>query len=228
MRKDLAKLTTESSRVGGYGKIKYSGRVRINHDSDHDYLDEFGGFRSSARHRQNSRYGGGHIDNKSFTDVLSPLIGAIRKNINRPWDDVYSEFCEVLDRRGVSGYHIWTHLMQEVVTKTELGIDGKVYEKPTRYSWRRGPVTGFYVHPVSGLLLYRPDDRRSRREPPMSDIKVPGENKQVYRKVDGNWFRVEVKKIKTWWPYNEEELIIKMKSANRKEIAWIKKQTGAQ
>src|SRR5271156_1602451 len=105
MRADLAKLTTEKERVGAKGKCfktKYRGRVKAHPDPDHDYPKEYGGFRSSARRR--------HWEHKEFTDVLSPLYGAIRKNVGRPWDDVYSEFCKVLDRRSVSGHHIWTHL----------------------------------------------------------------------------------------------------------------------
>lgn len=217
MRKDLAKLTTESSRAGGYGKIKYGGKARINHDPEHDYLDEFGGYRSSARLR--------HMEYKSFTDVLNPLRGAVRKNLGRPWNDVFSEFCAVLDRRGVSGYHIWTHLMQEVAVNTYLGVDGKVYEKPNKHTWysRMRPVEGFYVHPVSGLLRWA-DREIGPRMKARPEIKVPGEKKQVFRKVDGLWFRVEIAKVKTWWPYKEEEVVKKMKSCNRKEIRWIESQ----
>lgn len=85
---------------------KYGGNVRVNPDREHDYPEEYGGFRSSSRNRQ--------ANAKGFSDFLSPLRGAIRKSIGRPWDDVFGEFCETLDRRGLSGYHIWTHLMWEV------------------------------------------------------------------------------------------------------------------
>jgi len=105
VRRDLAKCTTERPRHGRSWAItkKYGGSVRVNPDREYDYPEEYGGFRSSARNRQ--------INAKGFSDFLSPLRGAIRKNIGRPWDKVFGEFCEALDRRGLSGYHIWTHLM---------------------------------------------------------------------------------------------------------------------
>lgn len=152
MRADLAKCTTERERRGAKGKCfktKYRGRVRVHPDPEHDYLDESGGFKSSSRRS--------HWEHKEFSDVLNPLRGAIRNNIGRPWDKVFSEFCQVLDRRGVSGYHIFTHLMQEVETKTYIGEDGKIYEKVSRYSFRNEPleVSGFYVHPITGILCYK-------------------------------------------------------------------------
>ena len=99
MREDLAKCTTEHPRAGARGKCyktHYGGKVEIHPDPDHDYLNEFGGYRSSARRR--------HWNYKEFTDVLAPLRGNLRANLGRRWDDVYSEFCQVLDRRGLSGY----------------------------------------------------------------------------------------------------------------------------
>lgn len=148
MRRDLAKCTTERPRHGRSWAItkKYGGRVKVNPDLEHDYPDEYGGFHSSSRNRQ--------VNAKDFSDFLSPLRGAIRKNVGRPWDRVFGEFCEALDRRGLSGYHIWTHLMWEVETNTFLGEDGEVYERPA-FGGLPSKVDGFYVHPLTGLLLYR-------------------------------------------------------------------------
>ena len=100
MRRDLTKCTTERPRHGRSWAItkKYGGSVRVNPDREYDYPEEYGGFHSSSRNRQ--------INAKGFSDFLSPLRGAIRKNIGRPWDKVFGEFCETLDRRGLSGYHI--------------------------------------------------------------------------------------------------------------------------
>ncbi len=148
MRQDLAKCTTERPRHGRSWAItkKCGGSVRVNPYRDFDYPEEYGGFRSSSRNRQ--------INAKDFSDFLSPLRGAIRKNIGRPWGKVFGEFCEALDRRGLSGYHIWTHLMWEVETNTFLGEDGQVYERPA-FGGSPSKVDGFYVHPLTGLLLYK-------------------------------------------------------------------------
>lgn len=149
MRSDLAKCTTEHERAGGYGKIKYGGKVRIHPDPDHNYPNEFGGFRSSARLRHTRN----KAEYKEFTDVLGPLRGAIRKNVGHKWDAVFSEFCRVLDRRSLSGYHIWTHLMREVQTKTFLE-DGVLMEQLPY--WGSRAVDGFSVHPVTGILYHTP------------------------------------------------------------------------
>jgi hypothetical protein len=219
MRSDLAKCTTEHERAGGYGKIKYGGKVGIHPDPDHDYPDEFGGFRSSARHR--------HTRNKTeyreFTDVLGPLRGAIRKNVGRKWDAVFSEFCRVLDRRSLSGYHIWTHLMQEVQTKTFLE-NGVVMEQLPY--WGSRPVDGFCVNPVTGILCHTQRDswnalwRRRRAAMKPAPIPVPGMEGWNYQKIDGLWFRIK-HETPSDTRSNVEQAIIAKRSANRKEIAWI-------
>jgi hypothetical protein len=219
MRRDLAKCTTERPRYGSSRAItkKYGGSVRLNPDREHDYPEEYGGFRSSSRNRQ--------ANAKSFSDLLSPLRGAIRKNIGRPWDKVFGEFCEALDRRGLSGYHIWTHLMWEVETNTLLGEDGDVYEWP-RYGGLPSKVNGFYVHPLSGLLLYKKPMRfRRLKNTPQPEIPVPKNDPQVYRRIDGLWFRCLINvEIRDYRPYRTEEVVRRVKSASRKEIARIEAQ----
>jgi len=133
-------------------------------------------------------------------------VGAIRKNIGRPWDKVFGEFCDTLDRRGLSGYHIWTHLMWEVEMSTFLGEDGEIYGRPV-YGGRPSNVDGFYVHPINGLLLYREPRRFQRpKQKQRPEIPVPGNEPQVYRKIDGLWFRcvinVEILSIR---PYRTQK-----------------------
>ncbi|UWZ85832.1 hypothetical protein [Occallatibacter riparius] len=215
----MAKCTTERPRHGRSWAItkKYGGSVRVSPDREHDYPEEYGGFRSSSRKRQ--------INPKGFSDFLSPLRGAIRKNVGRPWDKVFGEFCEALDRRGLSGYHIWTHLMWEVETKTFIGEDGEVYGRPA-FGGRPSKVDGFFVHPLTGLLLYKQPRRfRPLKNTARSDIPVPENEPQVYRRIDGLWFRCLVNvEIRNLRPYRTEVVVRRVKSASRKEIAWIEAQ----
>lgn len=221
MREDLAKCTTERGRVGAKGKCfktKYRGKVKIHPDTDHEYLNEYGGFRSSARHR--------HWESKSLTDVLNPLIGNIRKNLGRPWDKVYSEFCQVLDRRGVSGYHIWTHLMQEVITNTFLE-EGKIYEI-SRFG-NSSEVSGFYVHPITKLLRYKEPDRswrhqRKQTKPP--ELAVPGLDGWTYEQFDEIWFRCKAEKQEPLYENDYYPYVNFKRQASKKEISWIKAQLG--
>jgi hypothetical protein len=223
MRSDMAKCTTERERAGGYGKFKYGGRVRIHPDPDHDYPNEFGGFRSSARYR--------HTRNKThykeFTDVISPLRGAIRKNLGRKWDAVFSEFCRVLDRRSLSGYHIWTHLMQEVQTYTFLEKDVVMEQAP--YSSTCRVVDGFYVHPVTGILCHAQREswktrwRTKRAAMKPAQIPVPGMDGWNYQKINDLWFRFKCV-THTDLSGKVTQVILAKRSANRKEITWINQQ----
>lgn len=219
MRSDLAKCTTERERAGGRGKCwktKYGGKVRISPDPDDDYLNEHGGYRSSARRRQ--------YNHKSFTDRLGALKGNLRVNLGRLWDDVYSEFCEVLDRRGISGFHIWTHLRDEVSINTFMD-DGKVYEKGRRY-FREREVTGFYVHPVTGILCYKAYERWRYRAPiGTPKIPVPGDEAWTYRAFEGIWFRYREVVRKTSW--GSVYLEVFKRQANKKEVAWIRQQLAS-
>lgn len=175
MRNDLAKVVTESPRFGsGHGSTKHGGRVRVVNDPEHLYEDEFGGFRSSGSRRQ--------LHSKTLSDFLSPIEGILHKNCGRPWNDVYSEFCEFLDRSSVSGIHIFGHVMDYVkVSGIYEGEDGNVYQyqagvNDTRFSMEYNSTTrkyfyvpnpkgtlwlacdtiytGFYAHPRTGILTY--------------------------------------------------------------------------
>jgi hypothetical protein len=237
MRPDLAKCTTESYRRGrGYAhlyKMKFGGKVAVDPDPEDDYLNEYGGFHSSARHR--------HWESKDFTDRLGALKGNLRKNLGRRWDEVFSEFCRLLDRRSLSGYHIWTHLQQEVEMKTFMS-GGKVYAV-SRYGGTEYEASGFYVHPVTGILEYKESRwvhiRRRRREKAKHKIPdfflMPGKEEWTYRQFDGRWYRCKL--VGTEWVvmvvrersrYRPEETgVVEVpkylkRSCNKKELAWIR------
>jgi hypothetical protein len=57
------------------------------------------------------------------------------------------------------------------------------------------------------------------------EIPVPGNEPQVYRRIEGLWFRCLVNvEISTFSPYYKQEVVRRVKSASRKEIAWIETQ----
>ena len=221
MRKDLAKCVTETYRssagsVEQIYKIKRGGRVRVHPDPEHDYENEHGGFHSSSRNRQKG--------DKSFGDKLGALRGNLHANVGRPWDDVFSEFCNVLDRRSNAGYHIWTHLQLEVSTKTFMH-NGVVCEWPRGWVREPSPVDGFYVHPVTGILEYKEPERinwrywkeRNRKK---ITIPVPGDEGWHYEQINGLWFRV--KPMEVYDPYGKPSNSGSIKrSCNRREIALL-------
>lgn len=185
MRPDLAKLTTEKPRAGGEMAKAFKrslGNVKVVNDDDHEYDNEFGGFHSSARRR--------HKEYKELTDKLSPIKGVLRKNCGRPWDKVYSELSQVLDRRSVAGIHIFSHVLDYVDRNTYMK-DGQVF---ARSRWgTECPVepsfsVSFYVHPITGLLLQA--KRKSRYT--ISKVDNPDlillEDGNAFEKIDGVWY----------------------------------------
>lgn len=165
MRSDIAHVSNMSHHGGTRVSKKYGGRVRIVHDPDHLYEDERGGPQGfTFRHRD-------------WINInRCPIEGFLRKNLGRPWDDVYSEFCAVNDSRSMLGRQMRKALTREVDTKGIYeGADGIVYKyqagcqsysseydkvtgkwtplaKPFYYLAKDTPVDEYYAHPRTGLL----------------------------------------------------------------------------
>jgi len=182
MRSDMHKVVIERERRGSAAKSRKWGK-RLRYAPDSDYGDEIR-FASSARRRQ---YG---WECKSFTDVLRPLQGYLRKNLGRPWDKVYGELRQGLDVRKVTGMHIFDHLQWMVATDCYVDEAGTV-----RHVRKDLEVDGFFVHPKTGLLRY--GTRPSRRQRKKDDLQAQQINEITldrntsYRLLDGQWYLVK-------------------------------------
>jgi len=159
MRLDMAKVVTERPRRGHGNLSRKTSIPKIRrYDADSEYED----LPTRAPVSAARQYG---WDKKSFSDLLGPLQSYLRAQVGRPWDKVYSELSQNLDRRSMSGRHIWTHVWQEVMVDCHLEADGKVYPNvQTRYSGPRR-LEGLYVHPITGLLCHKPRKRHRYRAP---------------------------------------------------------------
>lgn len=196
MRKDMAKVVTERPRSGhANASRKWGWRLR-----QHEYdLDDHGpAYASSARHRQ---YG---FNCKQFSDLLGPLRRYLRKQTGRPWDAVWSEITQTLDSRSLAGQHIFDHIRWDVTRNAEIDDRGRVCFR----KWYREltPVWGFYVHPVTGLLLYEQRPRFGswdpRLRPPQDALRAFGidavtaadvrryrvDGARVWERRDAGWF----------------------------------------
>ena len=149
MRSDIQKVITEHERYGSSAPNRKAG-MKIRPSDVWDDDDQ------PKRLSRAQLYGGRE---KGFTDVLNPLRRYLRKNVGRPWNKVYSEIREHLDDRSIMGQHPFEHLSLEVDIHAVL--DGGVVYAARRYAGR-GPVTGLYVHPRTGLLCWAP--RRNYRK----------------------------------------------------------------
>jgi hypothetical protein len=155
MRDDMAKVVTERPRRGhGNASKKTTGR-RV----------RFVRSRLRVRRAQQAAIAPGRqygYDCKKFSDLLNPLRRYLRSCVGKPWSKVHSELSKKLDRRSLSGSHIWDHVMWEIETDCYNGEDRLAYSNRRAHALSEWPVNGLYVHPTTGLI-HEQHPRRKRR-----------------------------------------------------------------
>jgi len=172
---------------------------------------------------------------KFLNENLAPLRRFLRSNVGRPWDKVYSEVCERINRDSAVQYHVWQHLMQDVCRDPH-----EVLGYVRRYAFF-GRLNGFFVDPRTGLL--RENKRRRRPPSPPSQEPVPAiipiDERHEYRLLEGLWYEVELTSLpadgpvfdillKKRWPqlsaaefqkfYGRQVCAIRKRQLNKKEI----------
>ena len=154
MRKDMSKVIVETYR-GGRGMARAVTGIRRKYRNKLD-IDGEGGRSRIGMRRDIFIYW--YFNEQS--DHVSPLERYIRKQVGRPWDEVYGEVCAAADGRSVIHWHLRLHLMMYVEVDT-VWLDGQVV-LPAHYRWRpiAESTSDVYVHPVTRLLI--PVDRRRR------------------------------------------------------------------
>jgi hypothetical protein len=180
MRADMAKLLVERPRLGG--------GVKFQRNADRKWqrlpLDE----RPRAEAIK-ERWRQSKVQLKHLNENLAPLCRFLRSRLGRPWDDVYSEICERINRDSAVQLHIWQHLMHFV--ETDPRKIQRILQR--RRYWRNQ----FYVDPSSGRLIeVGPRETKcirssNRHSQPFLTI-VEG---RCYRRIDGIWYEVELAPI---------------------------------
>ena len=145
MRDDMAKVVTERPRRGhGNTSKKTTGQRIRSYDPDREYDEP-----TRLPVAPGRQYG---YDCKEFSDLLNPLRRYLRSCIGKPWNKVHSELSRKLDRRSLSGSHIWDHVMLEIETDCHIGEDRLAYSNRRTPALSEWPVNGLYVHPKTGLI----------------------------------------------------------------------------
>ena len=182
----MKKVVVERPRRGSRQRNNKFG-ARLRYIPDYDYDDQPKKARGFESYTNGSE--------KSFTDVLGPLRGFLRKNLGRPWDKIYSELSAGLDKRKVTGKHIFDHVHWMVEKHCFIGNDGGVYSKSDG-EW---PVTGMYVHPRTGLLCEVPRCKRKRWKQPEDANFLRVSDSLAYRKHNDIWYRVTIEPRFVHW-----------------------------
>ncbi|MFL5729526.1 MAG: hypothetical protein ACJ75J_08575 [Cytophagaceae bacterium] len=133
---------------------------------------------------------------KDFNDDLQPLIRFIRSRVGKPWDKTYSELCSRMDKRSVSGLHVFNHIFDFVYLHVELK-DKKVWhlwgrqqlELTSHERWPR-----FYVHPRTGILLKAKTYPKARVQNSMMDFVEVDALRRCY-KLNGIWYEIAFEEV---------------------------------
>ena len=97
-------------------------------------------------------HGGG---TKYFNDNLEPLVRFLNSKIGKNWNKVHGELCKSLNKRTVSGLHVFNHLYDFVQLNTHIKNKKVYYMQWGRLielvSTEKYPK--FYIRPKTGQLM---------------------------------------------------------------------------
>jgi len=190
MRKDMDKVLVTTPRVGSSMKNREVKEARRSaRERDYDNLP-----RNSSMKPKSRKWD----ERKQLNEYLNPLVRYLAKNCGRPWDKVYSEICENMDRRGAVQDHIFQHLF-DYVELYPIFKDGKPHSTGYR-GLSRLHKSGwtFYVDKAGALRepKERPPPWGMERDNP-NLIKTDDESIFLLRRdSDGTWFRISLED----WP----------------------------
>jgi hypothetical protein len=128
----------------------------------------------------------------------------LRSNVGRPWNDVFSEACQVFKADNVVRAHIRTHMMEYVERHTFMS-DGEVWcvqrsiEVPIRSLRGHTVWPKFYVHPETGILHEVPHARLVDPQRAMSacrdEIRKWISPEVLLLKIHYIWYSLEMRRV---------------------------------
>ena len=185
MRKDMKRVIITRPRHGSKFKNEdvKDQRRRARDNSEYDNLPQKSSMKPKGKHSW---------FRKELSDFLNPLVGFLRKNCGRPWDKIYSEISENLDRRGVINAHIFQHLDQMVVTKP-MWIDNRPHETgswdgPQPLYKSRGNWGSFYVDRHG--ILREPKEPRPKNQYKTNPNIIKEDDRTYICNPEGCWFEL--------------------------------------
>jgi hypothetical protein len=221
MRDDFHKVVIERARWGSRMRNLKTGWSTSRYDPEDEY----------AQPRQGSSSWNWNPHRKDFSDRLGPLRRYLDKQVGRPWSKVEGEFRKALDTSTVIGRHLWDHARHMVELEVRMSPDGRPF------SIRGYPISQFFVHPRTGLLL-RPkpwvDDEAGARKRRLEDAKeIVLDARTRAEKIDGLWYLfidegrteeiAEFQKDRSGKQVRVVQVrrVIRKKQANRRELGRI-------
>ncbi len=138
---------------------------------------------------------------RSLNENLNPLQRYLRSQVGRPWNKVYSEIAQNIDRRSTVQQHIYQHIDDFIAIHVELRESGRLVDL-THHLYSDGNVTQeLYVDPRTGLIRVNKNYRSWRRRWKEREQSKQAEIDSRRRVLDaetqllqlaGEWFEVKV------------------------------------
>lgn len=218
MRDDLDKVITESPRSGGSWGGKKFPRQR-KHKGDFEGMDQVR-IKTSIRDAYGTNRDVKNRRTKTFTDVLAPIYGLIRKNVGKNWDKLFSDMRKKFKPDSRVHQHIYEHLFQFIEVKTRIQ-NGVIEYNDGRTSWRHKPwnpidsSVEFYVHPKTNCIIRNKKYKtytQANKERYKERLAEEAKTKKVISKD------LEAHKIKDVWYLFEFDLTPKVQYTEKSEI----------
>lgn len=199
MRKDMNKVLTESPRAGGKGpkKRRFDKKSRprrcyseVEADDEPLQEEELALPRESMKKRHK-------VDGyeKSLTDHIQPLRRFLISQAGRPWNDVWSDICQVLKGNGLQANHVKDHVKDFV---GGIPHSGKTQFRPR--DWHRTDSwAGLYVD-EEGILRHQPGPKIWKRRVKKRYHYTRESDLVEYHKINGCWYRVELERLSYEFP----------------------------
>jgi hypothetical protein len=196
MRDDMFKVIVERPRKGSRHTNASGGRIFRNSE---DVASKLGIKR-------------GHQDRKYLNENLAPLRRYLESQVGRPWNKVYAELSQGIDRRNTVQEHIYAHIESYVAVHTQWLDTGEgrasngacVRLIGSRWWGATGRLADshvlMYVHPLTGILLNnryrrsyseRARQRRAKDEDSSRLTRIVISQVQEFHRIDELWFAID-------------------------------------
>jgi len=208
VRDDMDKVVTERPRALHYNRYNSFGARAKQKRTDHDELPN----RESMSRGHCAGYAG-----KEFSDLISPLERFIHSSVGKNWDKLYSEICQKLPVRSLSGFHIVKQHLYWMVDVNPIYHDREYYHSRYAGAFNQEFQKGSYYVDKVGILREGKTPRTS-----YSRLRVEDPTKQVidgqrYHLIEGIWYEMLDNGINVF----TKETIYKKRQLNRKELRML-------
>jgi hypothetical protein len=172
MRDDFAKLLVLTGRVGGGETFRIHRAVAKQHNFENAPSKQ--GMRRPYRER------------KQFDEYLNPLKRFLYKQVNRPWDKVYSELMQSLHGGNTIMQHVKQHLFSYVELKIEY-VNNVPYYRSPYYGLRLMQAGTMYVDKQGILRKARKTKEKIKHK---DNARVMINPLEDYIKINNVWYHV--------------------------------------